>query len=362
MQDAPRCGSYISIGGDGSSREYSSVTSKGIAVLAQQCVQLRRLGLRRVFREETHAKKDRPGAGPALGDGAGDEDSLSGEEGGECPGGSSFLSSVTEIQEGGADKLALAEEARCEGIDAALAALARFCSHLEYLNLAYCSGLSNRGLAEIGGITTLTTLDLSGSSGWADEGLALIGAGCRKLRHLSLACVSGIRDSGLQLFAAKGCPNLRTVIIWGAGRYNHVSHVGIAALGGAAGGLRCLDLTMAKTVSDEWLDTIGKKCPALEELCLDYCDCSFSQDGVDRLVKVRPPTRSGDEAMQGAGSSRDRRRGSPVPVCSLLRTWGRWLLYLLCSWIRLRRPPGARNSCDAVQAPPPAQFLPPCLC
>jgi hypothetical protein len=302
MQDAPRCGSYISIGGDGSSREYSSVTSKGIAVLAQQCAQLRRLGLRRVFREETHAKKGGPGAGPALGDGAGDEDSLSGEEGGEFPGGGSFLSSVTEIQEGGADKVGVAEEARCAGIDAALAALARFCAHLEYLNLAYCSGLTNRGLAEIGDIGTLTTLDLSGSSGWSDEGLALIGAGCRKLRHLSLACVSGIRDSGLQLFAAKGCPNLRTVIIWGAGRYNHVSHVGIAALGGAAGGLRCLDLTMAKTVSDEWLDTIGKKCPALEELCLDYCDCSFSQDGVDRLVKVSPPTRSGDEARLGTGA------------------------------------------------------------
>lgn len=282
MQDAPRCGSYISIGGDGSSREYSSVTSRGIALLAQQCSNLRRLGLRRVFREETLGKK-LEGSTLAIAEGqlegGSDEESLSG---GDVLT-DDYLPSVSEIQEGGVEKM---PEERCEGIDAALAALARFSAHLEYLNLAYCSGLSNRGLQEIGFISTLTTLDLSGSSGWSDEGLALIGAGCRRLRHLSLACVSGIRDSGLELFAAKGCPNLRTVIIWGAGRYNHVTHVGIAALGEAAGGLRCLDLTMAKTVSDEWLASIGKKCSALEELCLDYCDCSFSQDGVDRLVKV----------------------------------------------------------------------------
>lgn len=91
---------------------------------------------------------------------------------------------------------------RCEGIgDGGLAAISRGCKKLKVLNLSYCDGVTDEGMAYLSSLEELSSLEMRSLRTITATGLTKLAAGCRRLAELDVKNCKGIDDSGFWALA-----------------------------------------------------------------------------------------------------------------------------------------------------------------
>ena len=169
----------------------------------------------------------------------------------------------------------------CDGLpDAGVAAIGPACPNLVHLNLSFCGGLTDAGVAAVGpACPNLTRLNLS-STAMTDVGLVEVIAACPNLVHFDLERCD-VTEAGLADLAA-GCPHLE--------RLNLRTCEGVAGAGLTAVAkcrqIRHLDLSGDRDrpgprVTGGGLEAVAAGCPHLEHLDLSFCDHRYDDTESD---------------------------------------------------------------------------------
>ncbi|GAQ79351.1 RNI-like domain containing protein [Klebsormidium nitens] len=206
-----------------------------------------------------------------------------------------WCSGLTDVALGGVARhlvgLQRLDLAYCAVGDTGLAAVGRLPALAE-LVLACCSCISDAGLCRLAqGSPALHKLDLSGCKGISERGVTCFVGRCLGLRelvvahdaqllpralhayhhlqHLQVLNVSAcpVSEEGLLLLGA-GCKHLTTVTLW---RCPGVTDRGVAALALGCRLLTALDLTCCRDVSGASLLALADFCPHLQVLRLEGC-------------------------------------------------------------------------------------------
>lgn len=153
---------------------------------------------------------------------------------------------------------------------------------LTSLRLANCAGLTHSGLNHLSHLVQLRELELCGSTrlGGGQENLV----GLTRLERLSLAWSFQAAPSYLNWETFTALRRLEAISL--AGFSTDVNPMLEMLAVGPAHNLRALDLSGARTVRDESLETVGCHMLGLEELSLEGCE-SITDAGIAFLGYLR---------------------------------------------------------------------------
>ncbi|KAL6633916.1 hypothetical protein ACP70R_026587 [Stipagrostis hirtigluma subsp. patula] len=141
--------------------------------------------------------------------------------------------------------------------------------NLHVLDLQYCKGITDVGVAKLGdGLPSLQSLDVSGCSKLSDKGLKAVVLGCQKLRQLHITGCRLITDN-LLLALSKSCLQLEELE---AASCSSITDAGISALADGCHHIKSLDISNCNKVSDSGLCKIAEiSSSCLVSLKLLYC-------------------------------------------------------------------------------------------
>lgn len=167
----------------------------------------------------------------------------------------------------------------CRVEDEALAAIGKYCSRLEEINLRDCSGLTDTGFVQlaIGCGRTLKSLDVASFESLTDVALEAVGFHCPSLETLSLFS-RFINNEGL-LSVAIGCRLLKSLKL----HCENMTDEALQAVGSFCLLLEFLSLYRCYKLTDRSLCAIGKGCKKLKKLNLEYC-LLLSDVGLDSVA------------------------------------------------------------------------------
>ena len=127
-------------------------------------------------------------------------------------------------------------------------------TNLEWLNLKLCRQITDAGLAHLKGLTKLTLLNLAGCDQITDAGLVHL-KGLTTLKGLSLSCCRQITDAGLAHL--KGLTNLEKLSLWDC---DQITDAGLVHLKGLTK-LERLYLTVCVKITDAAVSKLQKALP-----------------------------------------------------------------------------------------------------
>ncbi|XP_075713437.1 F-box and leucine-rich repeat protein 13 isoform X2 [Rhinoderma darwinii] len=130
--------------------------------------------------------------------------------------------------------------------DLSLLRIAQKCHNLNFLSLRFCENVTDSGIELLGNMTSLISIDISGTS-ITDQGLTALGAQS-KIRELSVSECMGITDNGVQ-----------------------ITDISIQYLSGGCRYLHIMDISGCIHLSDKALKYILKGCRQLRTLRMVYC-------------------------------------------------------------------------------------------
>ncbi|KAM6287700.1 F-box and leucine-rich repeat protein 13 [Spheniscus humboldti] len=175
--------------------------------------------------------------------------------------------------------------------DASVTEIAQRCHELTYLNLRHCENVTDAGIEALGNMSSLISIDISGTS-ISDMGLRALG--CHgKIKELSISECKKISDTGIQEFC-KGtkyleychvsyCPQLTDEAVKAMAFHCHrLTSVNIAGcpkmtdtciqyLAAACHYLHFLDVSGCIHLTDKALKYLWKGCKQLQILKMLYC-------------------------------------------------------------------------------------------
>ena len=150
----------------------------------------------------------------------------------------------------------------------ALANEAEWVSQLWRLDIAFCSGMSDRGLQIVASCATqLTSLAVSGCRRITDHGIAAVGSSIRNLETMEMEMLTRVSDFGVQSLV-RGCPKLQVLLLGGCSQLSNISTQLIVDHLGAS--LRRLDLGGLPSLIDIDLKDLCR-CTGLESLSVRAC-------------------------------------------------------------------------------------------
>ncbi|XP_057983117.1 F-box/LRR-repeat protein 3 isoform X1 [Malania oleifera] len=115
---------------------------------------------------------------------------------------------------------------RSAGItDLGISAIARGCTGLEMINLAYCKDITDRSLISLSKCSRLNTVECRGCLPITSLGLAAIAVGCKQLSKLDMKKCYSVNDAGM-IPLAHFSQNLRQINL----SYSSVTNVGLLSL------------------------------------------------------------------------------------------------------------------------------------
>ncbi|CAI9777015.1 unnamed protein product [Fraxinus pennsylvanica] len=163
----------------------------------------------------------------------------------------------------------------CVG-DNSLAAIAKYCTRLEDLNLVCCKSLTDTGFVQLahGCGRTLKSLRLEFGESLTNVSLEAVGFHCISLQILSIKSEL-INDEGL-LSILKGCSLLKSVKL----HCQNITDEALQAVGRFSLSLELLALHDCNKLTDKSLCAIGKGCKMLKSLSLVNCR-ALSDLGLD---------------------------------------------------------------------------------
>lgn len=153
--------------------------------------------------------------------------------------------------------------------DSVLALVIRTCPVLGELNLSRCACVSSDGLAQLGGLTRLTRLNLYNTN-VDPTSLEAIAQGCQ-LAHLNLGHCSrlnmpGLGRAAIAALVARSGPTLVSLDVW---FWKSIDTAEVVALAEGCPNLEELDLGWAKTVDASAATVaLARNCPKLRKLFL----------------------------------------------------------------------------------------------
>ncbi|XP_022858089.1 F-box/LRR-repeat protein 4-like [Olea europaea var. sylvestris] len=170
----------------------------------------------------------------------------------------------------------------CHLDDEALAAIGKYCSRLEDINLRDCVGLTDAGLFQlaVGCGRTLKSLGVASCESLTDISLEAVGIHCPSLQSLSLVS-SSIDNKGL-LSVAVGCCLLKSLKV----QFENMMGEALQAVGSFSLLLEFLSLCHCAKLTDRSLCAIGKGYKKLKKLSLEYC-LLLHDMGLDSVARLR---------------------------------------------------------------------------
>ncbi|NXA50721.1 DRC6 protein, partial [Nothocercus julius] len=175
--------------------------------------------------------------------------------------------------------------------DASVIEIAQRCHNLTYLNLRYCENVTDTGIEALGNMSSLISIDISGTS-ISDMGLGALGCS-GKIKELSISECQNISDTGIQKFCqdtkhleychVSYCPQLTDETVKALAFHCHrLTSVSIAGcpkmtdlcmgyLAAACRYLHFLDVSGCIRLTDKALKYLWKGCKQLHVLKMLYC-------------------------------------------------------------------------------------------
>ncbi len=169
--------------------------------------------------------------------------------------------------------------------DAGMVALAEevdWVSRLWRLDIAFCSGVGDRGLELVAAMAPqLLSLAVSGCRSITDHGIAAVGSSMRGLETMEMEMLTKVSDFGIQALV-RGCPNLQALLLGGCSQLSNISTQLIVDHLGPS--LRRLDLGGLPTIIDMDLEDL-RHCTALESLSVRACG-KLTDGGLHHLATL----------------------------------------------------------------------------
>ncbi|NWX99839.1 DRC6 protein, partial [Nothoprocta ornata] len=175
--------------------------------------------------------------------------------------------------------------------DASVTEIAQRCHNLTYLNLRYCENVTDTGLEALGNMSSLISIDISGTN-ISDMGLGALGCS-GKIKEISISECQNISDTGIQKFCQDSkhleschvsyCPQLTDETVKALAFHCHrLTSVSIAGcpkmtdlcmgyLAAACRYLHFLDISGCIRLTDKALKYLWKGCKQLHILKMLYC-------------------------------------------------------------------------------------------
>ncbi|XP_013365969.1 PREDICTED: F-box/LRR-repeat protein 13 isoform X2 [Chinchilla lanigera] len=154
--------------------------------------------------------------------------------------------------------------------DITLVKLSERCLNLNYLTLRNCEYLTNQGIEYIVNLSSLISLDLSGTV-ISDEGLIALSKH-KKLKELSLSECGNITDAGIEAF----CKNSLILEQLDVSYCPQLSENTVKALAIYCTGLTSLSLAGCPQFTDSAIEMLSARCHYLH--ILDICGCVLLTD------------------------------------------------------------------------------------
>lgn len=186
--------------------------------------------------------------------------------------------------------------------DAGMVAFAQeeaWISKLWRLDIAFCSGVGDRGLGLVAAMAPqLTSLAVSGCRNITDQGIAAVGSSIHGLVTMEMEMLSRVSDFGIQALV-RGCSELEVLLLGGCSQLSNISTQLI--VDHLAPSLRRLDLGGLPTIIDMDLEDI-RRCTALESLSVRACG-KLTDAGLLQLATLceRQTKQAAKKASRSAG-------------------------------------------------------------
>ena len=165
---------------------------------------------------------------------------------------------------------------------AALAGEAEWVARLWRLDIAFCSGVGDRGLEIVASCATqLTSLAISGCRSITDHGIAAVGSSIHNLETMEMEMLTRVSDFGVQSLV-RGCPKLQVLLLGGCSQLSNISTQLIVDHLGPS--LRRLDLGGLPSLIDMDLEDL-RRCTGLESLSVRACG-KLTDGGLLHLVSL----------------------------------------------------------------------------
>ncbi|XP_050412952.2 dynein regulatory complex subunit 6-like isoform X2 [Patella vulgata] len=166
--------------------------------------------------------------------------------------------------------------------DASLRSIAKYCSNVQYLSLAFCAKFSDRGMMYLASgkcNKKLEYLDLSGCLQLTPEGFRNLANGCTNLKTMLFNEFPTLNDDCVVTLADK-CPKINAVSFLGSPLLTDEPFKKIANYKN----LTTIKIDGNHRISDASTKLIGKLCPNLEHVYLT--DCSRLTDATLKSISA----------------------------------------------------------------------------
>ncbi|NXC42011.1 DRC6 protein, partial [Penelope pileata] len=214
--------------------------------------------------------------------------------------------------------------------DASVTEIAQRCHQLAYLNLHHCENVTDAGIEALGNMSSLMSIDVSGTS-ISDVGLKALGRR-GKIKQLSLSECKNVSDTGIQEFC-KGtehleychvsyCPQLTDEVVKALAFHCHkLTSVSIAGcpkmtdtciqyLATACRYLHFLDISGCINLTDKALKCLWKRCKQILKKL--YCRNITKQAVLKYAAKLGKQEHSDADPPSWLGCDRDGDAPSPT--------------------------------------------------
>ncbi|NXI65787.1 DRC6 protein, partial [Anseranas semipalmata] len=216
--------------------------------------------------------------------------------------------------------------------DASVTEIAQRCHQLTYLNLRHCENVTDAGIEALGNMSSLISIDISGTN-ISDMGLRALGFR-GKIKQLSLSECKNISDTGIQEFC-KGtkhleychvsyCPQLTDEAVKALAFHCHkLTSVSIAGcpkmtdtciqyLATACHYLHFLDVSGCINLTDKALKCLWRGCKQLQILKMLYCRNITKQAVLKYTAKLEKQEYNDADPPSWLGYDRDGNIPSPT--------------------------------------------------
>nr|XP_009941899.1 PREDICTED: LOW QUALITY PROTEIN: F-box/LRR-repeat protein 13 [Opisthocomus hoazin] len=209
--------------------------------------------------------------------------------------------------------------------DASVTEIAQRCHELTYLNLRHCENVTDAGIEALGSMSSLISIDISGTS-ISDMGLRALGHH-GKIKELSVSECKNISDTGIQEFCkgtkhleyfhASCCPQLTDEAVKAVAFHCHrltsasiagcpkMTDTCIQYLAAACHYLHFLDVSGCIHLTDKALKYLWKGCKQLQILKMLYCRNITKQAVLKYTAKLEKQEHNDADPPSWLGYDRD---------------------------------------------------------
>lgn len=169
----------------------------------------------------------------------------------------------------------------CQKItDNALRNIAKGMVHLKSLNLSFCCGITESGLAHLATLRSLQELDLRSCEGIGDEGISHLAVGGLNLTSLDVSFCDRIGDSALN-HISNGLNHVQNLGLNSC----HITDEGLCKIARSLHELRVLNIGQCIQITDQSLASISEHLTNITNIDLYGCT-KVSKGGLEKVMQL----------------------------------------------------------------------------